>query len=166
MTTGPARDGYVRTDDDPPADDSRRPLGRRLRPGPPRTLAAALLVLGAVASVAAWGVLAEFLGADRAGTVQLLLYMLQPLVAAVPVVAVAAFVLTGSAASRALGGLTAVAGLLLPFLPVASILRTLSLDGSDWSELPGLWMVPFAAVVVFYVAAVVALAVPASSRRR
>ena len=129
------------------------PLGRWLRPGPPRVVASVLLLVAVVLALAgSWlGVLQS--GALRSGASPVLLFGLPVLTGAVTGVAVAAFVLTGSAAARVLGALTAVGSLVALLLPAV-------LYGAPF----GVATLVYPVVAAVHVATVVALAVPLAPR--
>ena len=138
-------------------------LARWLRPGHPRVSAAVLLVIGAVTTIVAWGALGRLLGVDRAGSGEVVAFMLQPLAIAVLVVGLAAFVLTGSSASRWLGALGAVAGAAVPLVPLQRLITRQTDLTADTSAV--VLLAPFVLVVLVHLAAVVALAVRAPTNR-
>lgn len=126
------------------------PLGRWLRPGPPRRVAAVLLLVALVFSFVGTGFGVAQTGVWSQGASMLALFVLPAFANAAGGLALAAFVLTGSLASRVLGSLVALGSLLVLVGPAL-------FGGLPLSPL----LVVYGAVAAVHVGTVVALAVPA-----
>lgn len=128
-------------------------LRRWLEPGPPRVVAAVLLLVAMVVGFVATGFGAVQVSAYSGTSSALLLTVLPAVTSLASSLAVAAFVLLGSPAARVLGSLVATGGLAMLVLPALL------------SGLPGgAAVVVYGAVAAVHVGTVVALAVPLGPR--
>lgn len=161
MTTADGPTGIVTTNDGDDWEVGARSAGGRLkrwlRPSQPRPKAAILMLLALATSFAVSGSIPP-LGTDPLeGAGQVLVRLLPFLGSTAGALAIAAFVLAGSPASRVLGGLIAVGALAQVIFPLALYWTTLASTGVS--------LFLHIAAILFNLAVVVALTVPNRAAR-